>query len=179
MGEEVLRVNVFVLEDPVSFNPTEIDFGQPAVGDSVSQTVQISNLIDRPLSISLAPTAGITLDAAAFDLGIGEIRTVGLTYVPGPAGALDEDLDIAIVDDAEEPEVSETRTIQLIARDPSPGGGTGLQGDFDENGIVDFNDFLLFVGAFGTTESRFDLDADGDVGFSDFLIFVLQFGKRL
>ena len=55
--------------------------------------------------------------------------------------------------------------------------------DFDRNGVVDFPDFLLFVGKFGskqgdeTYEDRFDLDGNGVIGFSDFLNFVNDFGK--
>ena len=55
--------------------------------------------------------------------------------------------------------------------------------DFDGNGIVDFPDFLLFVGKFGSKqgderyEDRFDLDGNGVIGFSDFLNFVNDFGK--
>lgn len=56
--------------------------------------------------------------------------------------------------------------------------------DFDGNGVVDFPDFLQFVGKFGSQqgdnqyESGFDLDGDGAIGFSDFLIFVSKFGKN-
>ena len=50
--------------------------------------------------------------------------------------------------------------------------------DFDDNGIVDFADFLLFVSHFGKTEERYDLNTDGQVDFSDFLIFVSHFGKK-
>ena len=55
--------------------------------------------------------------------------------------------------------------------------------DFDQNGVVDFPDFLLFVGKFGskqgdeTYEDRFDLDGNGVIDFSDFLSFVNDFGK--
>ena len=50
--------------------------------------------------------------------------------------------------------------------------------DFNENGVVDFPDFLLFAQHYGSTEDRFDIDGDGTVGFSDFLLFVKDFGKR-
>ncbi|MCY3869651.1 MAG: hypothetical protein OXG87_08840, partial [Gemmatimonadetes bacterium] len=56
--------------------------------------------------------------------------------------------------------------------------------DFDESGVVDFLDFLLFVGAFGSQEgqkmyeARYDLNGDGAIGFGDFLVFVSSFGKR-
>ena len=55
--------------------------------------------------------------------------------------------------------------------------------DFDQNGLVDFPDFLLFVGKFGSKqgderyEDRFDLDGNGAIDFSDFLSFVNDFGK--
>ena len=55
--------------------------------------------------------------------------------------------------------------------------------DFDESGVVDFTDFLLFVSAFGsqegekTYEARYDLNSDGGIGFNDFLIFTSSFGK--
>ena len=55
--------------------------------------------------------------------------------------------------------------------------------DFDGSGVVDFPDFLQFVGKFGARqgderyEARFDLDGDGEVGFGDFLTFAGSFGK--
>ena len=57
--------------------------------------------------------------------------------------------------------------------------------DFDQNGVVDLPDFLLFVEHFGTSrgdgtyEDRFDLDGDGAIAFSDFLIFASNFGKTV
>ena len=58
-----------------------------------------------------------------------------------------------------------------------------LLGDFDENDVVDFNDFLLFTETFGTRRGdvnfneSMDLVSDGIINFSDFLAFVEQFGK--
>ena len=57
--------------------------------------------------------------------------------------------------------------------------------DFDENGVLDLPDFLLFVEHFGTSrgdekyEDRFDLNGDGAIAFSDFLIFASNFGKTV
>lgn len=65
--------------------------------------------------------------------------------------------------------------IQPLAAVPSP--------DFDENGVVNFTDFLLFVGAFGTREgqekydAKYDLNGDGQIGFADFLLFTSDFGR--
>lgn len=49
--------------------------------------------------------------------------------------------------------------------------------DFDSSGFVDFEDFLLFAGAFGGADSAFDLDSSGVVDFPDFLVFASHFGQ--
>ena len=54
--------------------------------------------------------------------------------------------------------------------------------DFDNDGQIDFADFLLFAQNFGKQQTdpafdaRFDLDENGRVGFEDFLAFVKAFG---
>ncbi len=57
-----------------------------------------------------------------------------------------------------------------------PGAGNGTP-DFNDDGIVDFQDFLPFAVSFGTMNDTFDLDDDGWVGFSDFITFADAFGK--
>lgn len=59
---------------------------------------------------------------------------------------------------------------------------TSRSADFDGNGKIGFEDFLLFANAYGkivgeyaTIFAPFDLDLDGKVGFGDFLIFVRAF----
>lgn len=65
--------------------------------------------------------------------------------------------------------------VQPVSAAPSP--------DFDESGVVDFTDFLLFVSAFGAREgqesfdAKYDLNGDGEIGFGDFLLFVRDFGR--
>ena len=54
-------------------------------------------------------------------------------------------------------------------------GGT-LIGDLTGNGVVDFDDFFLFVDVFATESYSGDLNYDGFVDFDDFFIFVDQFG---
>lgn len=54
---------------------------------------------------------------------------------------------------------------------------TGTAGDFDGSGLVDFSDFLVFAGVFGTVSAAHDLDGSGIVDFPDFLIFAGNFGK--
>ena len=66
----------------------------------------------------------------------------------------------------------------------TPGTPTTLTGDFDGNGAVEFQDFLLFVAQFGKSSSddgfdaRMDLDGNGAVDFQDFLRFVAAFGSK-
>ena len=54
--------------------------------------------------------------------------------------------------------------------------------DFNDDGEVNFADFLDFARKFGTRrgedgyDARFDLDGDGAIGFSDFLIIAANFG---
>ena len=57
--------------------------------------------------------------------------------------------------------------------------------DFDDSGVVDFPDFLLFVSAFGTREgqegydTKYDLNGDGVIAFADFLLFASDFGRTV
>ena len=59
----------------------------------------------------------------------------------------------------------------------------GLRADFDGDGTVGINDFLLFASHFGSAvghanyDARYDLDGDGQIGIGDFLIFVQDFGQ--
>ena len=59
--------------------------------------------------------------------------------------------------------------IQPVSAAPSP--------DFDESGVVDITDFLLFVSVFGSREgqerydAKYDLNGDGEIGIGDFLLF--------
>ena len=73
----------------------------------------------------------------------------------------------------------------LLSQPLSPQAAAAPSADFDESGVVDFTDFLLFVSAFGTREGQekydanYDLNGDGEIGFADFLIFASSFGKKV
>ena len=55
--------------------------------------------------------------------------------------------------------------------------------DFNENGKVDFADFLMFSGVFGQSAeeagAKFDKDSSGTVDFADFLQFSANFGTEV
>ncbi|MBT7596200.1 MAG: DUF1565 domain-containing protein [Gemmatimonadetes bacterium] len=54
-----------------------------------------------------------------------------------------------------------------------------LPTDLNDDGIVNFDDFFLFVAVFGTTDSRGDFDNSGGiVDFDDFFVFAASFGER-
>ena len=63
-----------------------------------------------------------------------------------------------------------------------PASSSVCRGDFDDNGQVDFTDFLTFVAVFGKQSgdadynALMDMDDSGVVDFSDFLSFVAVFG---
>ncbi|MCE2436020.1 MAG: hypothetical protein J4F29_24365, partial [Candidatus Latescibacteria bacterium] len=65
-------------------------------------------------------------------------------------------------------------TLQLAALTP----------DFNGDGRVDLDDFLLFVAQLGFSQedegydAKYDLDEDGVIGFGDFLLFGRSFGKE-
>ena len=61
---------------------------------------------------------------------------------------------------------------------------TAADADYDGDGIVGVEDFLLFIAKFGTSqgdgkyEAKYDLDGDGQVNVADFLVFVGFFGQK-
>jgi len=50
-------------------------------------------------------------------------------------------------------------------------------GDFDQDGVVGFQDFAFFSEAFGSGIPWFDLDGNGTVNLHDFFLFADRFGK--
>ena len=55
---------------------------------------------------------------------------------------------------------------------------TAADADFDDNGKVEFADFLLFVKAYGSAQVKYDLNGNGKVDFADFLAFVRVYGQN-
>jgi hypothetical protein len=55
---------------------------------------------------------------------------------------------------------------------------SGIPGDFNADGGVDFDDFFLFADAFGGSDPAYDMDNSGGVDFDDFFMFADSFGKK-
>ena len=51
--------------------------------------------------------------------------------------------------------------------------------DFNNNGQVDFADFIAFSQGYGTNQTQFDLNGDGAINFQDFIIFVQFYGQTI
>ena len=62
---------------------------------------------------------------------------------------------------------------------PVPVRGMTIASDFDGDGSVAFDDFVLFAGAFGKADAWFDLTGDGWVRFEDFVLFAQSFGQSV
>ncbi len=60
---------------------------------------------------------------------------------------------------------------------------TELMGDCDGDGDVDYDDFIILAGAYGTSagqpsyHARADLDNDGDIDYDDFIVLAGNYGK--
>jgi hypothetical protein len=50
-------------------------------------------------------------------------------------------------------------------------------GDFNHDGVVNIQDFVVFSSKFGTSDSTVDLNSDGIVNIQDFVIFSSHFGE--
>ena len=116
-----------------------------------------------PLTYSLTPIVpGLTFTASTRTLS-GTPTTAGthtMTYK---------------VTDAHSNTDTETFTITVE--------GTGNAADFNGDGRVDINDYLLFFAHYGLSQgdaeydARYDLDGNGTIGVMDFLIFSNSYGQ--
>ena len=159
----------------------ELDFGTVRQGRDSLQTVTVSNDGNIALIISNAMVTGdgFALASAAElpdialpdTLNAGDTHAIRVRFAPDMAGDHQGTLRIVLM--------SETLEIGLS------GTGRVSNPDFDGDGEVDFDDFILFAGAFGTSSNderfdpRYDLDGDGEVGFADFIAFAEKFGQRV
>ena len=159
----------------------ELDFGTVGQGKDSLQTVTVSNdgniaqiISDVMITgdgFALASAAGLPDSALPDTLNAGDTRAIRVRFAPGMAGDHQGTLRIVLT--------AETLEIGLS------GTGRVSNPDFDGDGEVDFDDFILFARAFGTSSNdeqfdpRYDLDGDGEVGFADFIAFAEKFGQRV
>ncbi|MBU1252700.1 MAG: hypothetical protein KJ905_01345, partial [Nanoarchaeota archaeon] len=97
---------------------------------------------------------------------------------------------VAGTDEQDIPKTEEelVRVARKVALNQNPAGKTVAyqygerNPDFNENGIVDFPDFILFAKNYGKKEgmidfnSRYDIKLNGEIDFSDFIEFASKYG---
>ena len=159
----------------------ELDFGTVGQGKDSLQTVTVSNdgniaqIISNVMvtgdGFALASAVELPDSALPDTLNAGDTRAIRVRFAPDMAGDYQGTLRIVLA--------AETLEIGLS------GTGRVSNPDFDGDGEVDFDDFILFARAFGTSSNdeqfdpRYDLDGDGEVGFADFIAFAEKFGQRV
>ena len=158
----------------ISLVQENLSLGEIEVGKDVTTTFTITNTGSGPLNITdiQSNIAGIELSETSFTVPPGQSQDITITLNPQTEGPITGTIDV-ISNDPEKASISLTITGSVIFIPADP------RTDFDGSRSIDFQDFLLFVGAFGTANTTFDLDGSGTVDFSDFLIFVSNFGKTI
>ena len=158
----------------ISLIQENLSLGEIEVGKNATTTFTITNTGTGPLTITdiQSNIAGITLSETQLTVPAGQSQDITVTFSPPAEGPITGTIDV-LSDDPEKASISLTITGSAIFIPADP------RTDFNGSRTIDFSDFLLFVGAFGTANTTFDLDGSGTVDFPDFLIFVQNFGKTI
>ncbi len=151
-----------------------IDFGSIDAEKTAQQTFTIENTGTAPLEIAgiESDVSGLTFEPSMFTLDPNGSQTVTITFPKPTEGEFSGRINILSNDPDR---AKHTLTISGVVQPLS----LEARSDFSRDGTIDFTDFLLFVGAFGSAESQFDIDGSGAVDFNDFLLFVSVFGKAV
>lgn len=158
----------------ISLVQENLNLGEIEMGRDATTTFTITNTGTGPLNITdiQSNIADIAFSETSLTVPPGQSQDIIITLNPTAEGPITGTIDITS-DDPEKASISLTITGSVIFVPADP------RTDFDGSLTVDFSDFLLFVGAFGTANTTFDLDESGTVDFPDFLIFVASFGKAV
>ncbi len=159
--------------------------GGPAVLAQLSSPTDVA--VDGGGHLFISDTGNHSI--RMLDLNTGLIQTVagtgasGLGQEGGPAVqvSLDDPSGLSIgptgavyIADTGNDRIRELSII--FPEPPPPTNGGDKSADFNNDGRVNFTDFVLFARAFGSAEAAFDLDGDGRVRFADFVLFARAFG---
>jgi hypothetical protein len=163
------------LEAPaISMSVPSLLFDETRIGVSSEQNFMVSNTGKAPLSLIRIGAEGkdalqfkVSPTSATVDTGAS--LTVTVRFTPTSGGLKSASLVI------EHNAVGSPSIISLTGRGPE------RSRDFDGNGRVDFDDFFLFVSAFGQpvtgATEKFDLDFNDKIDFDDFFLFAERFGR--
>ena len=151
-----------------------IDFGSIDAEKTAQQTFTITNTGTAPLEITgiESDVSGLTFDPVMFTLAPDSSATITIAFPKPMEGEFSGSISILSNDpDRARFMLTISGVVQPLSLE--------ARSDFDGSGMIDFTDFLLFVGAFGSAESEYDIDGSGSVDFPDFLLFVSVFGKSV
>ncbi len=151
-----------------------IDFGSIDAEKTAQQIFTITNTGTADLEITgiESDVPGLTFDPVMFTLSPDSSATITITFPRPMEGEFSGSVNILSNDpDRAKLMLTISGVVQPLSLE--------AKSDFDGNGVIEFADFLLFVGAFGSSESQFDIDGNGSVDFPDFLMFVSVFGKTI
>ena len=151
-----------------------IDFGSIDAEKTAQQIFTITNTGTADLEITgiESDVPGLTFDPVMFTLSPDSSATITITFPRPMEGEFSGSVNIL----SNDPDRAKLMlTISGVVQPLS----VEAKSDFDGNGVIEFADFLLFVSAFGSSESQFDIDGNGSVDFPDFLMFVSVFGKTI
>ena len=118
----------------------------------------------------------VVVSAAAANAGNGELGGLSFEILEGFAGTAD--LSVIEVELSREGTIVDSQIVLSVASIVSEPVDGLLIGDFDGSGVVDFDDFFLFVDGFGSATPLFDLDRDGVLDLDDFFLFSDHFDEE-
>lgn len=156
----------------LGLDTSAVAFGELAIGDTSRVVRMVRNSGSGPLQISDLQIGDLAFSAlfAAGTVAAGDSTRLELRFVPTAAEARQSTIRFATNDPG-----------QPVVQVQVSGSGTAVRrpaGDFDANGVVDFDDFFRFADHFGGQDALYDLDQGGVVDFNDFFIFADHFGER-
>ncbi len=174
---QTLSVSVIVQAAPAPVlvvGEPAIDFGSIDAEKAVQKTFTIENTGTAPLEITgiESDLPGLTFEPSMFTLAPEGSQTVTITFPKPMEGEFSGRINILSNDP------DRARFMLTISGVVQP-LSVEAKSDFNRDGTIDFADFLLFVGAFGSSEAQYDIDGNGSVDFPDFLMFVQVFGKTV
>ena len=176
-AKHTLSVSVIVQAAPAPVlvvGEPAIDFGSIDAEKAVQQTFTVQNTGTADLEITgiESDLPGLTFEPSMFTLAPNGSQTVTITFPKPMEGEFSGRINILSNDP------DRARFMLTISGVVQP-LSVEAKSDFNRDGTIDFADFLLFVGAFGSSEAQYDIDGNGSVDFPDFLMFVQVFGKTV
>jgi hypothetical protein len=159
----------------LSYDPSKVEPVTSAISGIASQ-LGAAFIKDGTVSFTLASLSGVTIEQ-------GHVGQISFKALDG----FDGETEIVLTNAA----IGNSMTFENVASTPNNSvvirsGRTSAEvpsPDFDEDGSVNFRDFVMFAQQFGSKEgdgmykSTFDLDSNGEVGFRDFILFAQFYGK--